>query len=136
MNELQSWKDNNVFEVVSASGQDVMGTRWVLTMKKDASGKQVPKARLVVKGFCETLDTFEEDSPVVSREAMKMCLALAAMLGWPVLALDVKTAFLHGKHLTREICVEPPSESGTPNGTVWRLKNQFMGCRTQLDTGI
>ena len=49
-----------------------MGSRWILTMKRDDSNnKSVPKARLV-KGFTESLDRINKESPVVSREVIKV----------------------------------------------------------------
>lgn len=63
----------------------------------------------MAKGFSqvEGLDYDEIFSPVVRFESVRTILALAALEGWVIEALDVKTAFLYGE-LDEEIYMEQP----------------------------
>ena len=108
--ELQSWSNHGVYEIVNDEGQKTMGSRWILTMKRDDSNnKSVTKARLVVKGFTESLDRIDKESLVVSREVIKVFLSVASISGWTLKSIDIKTAFLQGKPLEKEILIRPPT---------------------------
>ena len=101
--ELQSWSNHGVYEIVNDDGQKRMGSRWILTMKRDDSNiKSVPKARLVVKGFTESLDRIDKESAVVSRQVIKVFLSVASISGWTPKSIDIKTAFLQGKPLEKK----------------------------------
>ena len=51
-NELDNWKDQNVYEEVPDQGQKCITVRWVIEPKEE-SGKAYTKARLVARGFEE-----------------------------------------------------------------------------------
>ena len=53
--ELDSWKDNGVYEEVRREGQKIISTRWIVT-EKMKEGKNICKARLVERGFEEQKD--------------------------------------------------------------------------------
>ena len=51
-NEIKNLLDYDVFEEVKDTGQDTIGSRWVITSKEKPDGqKQQTKARLVARGF-------------------------------------------------------------------------------------
>ena len=103
-----------------------MGFRWILTMKRDNSNnKSVPKARLVVKGFAEFLDRIDKESPVVSRENIKVFLSVASISGWTPKSIDIKAAFLQVKQLESEIFIRPPT--GNVRGKLWKLLKPVYG---------
>ena len=52
LNELKKWKTNNVYEEIPYNNQKLIHVKWVCTMK-ETNDQQIPKARLVVKGFKE-----------------------------------------------------------------------------------
>ena len=52
LEELNNWKSNKVYEEIPKTNQKLLHCRWVCTMKQ-IDQNQVPKARLVVKGFEE-----------------------------------------------------------------------------------
>ena len=55
-NEIKNLMDYNTFEEVKDDGQDTIGSRWVITQKEKHDGqKQACKARLVARGFQESL---------------------------------------------------------------------------------
>ena len=124
--EMQSWSNHGVYEIVNDEGQKTMGSRWILTMERDDSNNNsVPKARLVVKGITESLDRIDKESPVVSREVIKVFLSVASISGWTTKSIDIKTAFLQGKPLEREIFI--PSPTGNVKGKLWKLLKPVYG---------
>ena len=110
-----------VYVEVEDQGQACIGTRWVLTYK----GASV-KARLVAKGFQEK-EKVPSDSPTVAKTARRALMAIAASKDWTITTTDIKSAFLQGKDLEREIYVKPPKEARAARGIVWRLKKTLYG---------
>ena len=104
--ELESLRKRYVFELTELPhGRKAIKNRWVFDVKTDSR----KKARLVAKGFSqvEGIDYDEVFSPVVRFETVHIIFALAALNGWHISGLDVKTAFLYGK-LDEEIYMEQP----------------------------
>jgi hypothetical protein len=68
------------------------------------------KARLVAKGYEQTfgIDYDETFSPVIKWSTLCLIIALASCFGWPLIHLDVVTAFLNGK-LVEVIYMYQPS---------------------------
>ena len=123
-NELDKLAQFNTYEEVAEQGQRTLSTRWVITSKE---GK--PKARLVVRGFEEKDLEIPRDSPTVGKGAMRIFLSIAGLEQWTVKTTDIKSAFLQGKELDREIFVKPPKESGTPKPKIWKLKHGLYGLK-------
>ena len=119
--ELENFDRYEAFEEVQDEGQEVLGTRFVLTEKPDNS----IKARFVVKGFQENFDD-ASDSPTSSRETIKVFLAIAANKGWIVESSDVRSAFLQSDSIDRDVFVDPPQER-KKHGIIWRLKKPCYG---------
>ena len=127
--ELDSWLDLGVYEPVSDCGQKTIDTRWVLTLKKLADGSEVPKARLVARGFLEkNIAKHDKESPVVTREVIRIFLSIAEFFNWEIVILDVKTAFLQSDKLNRDVFIRPPLESEQQN-VLWRLKKPVYGLK-------
>ena len=69
--ELNSWKQNDVYEEVDYRNQKLISTRWVLS-EKMKDGQIITKAKLVARGFEEQKnDVSTNDSPACSREYYK-----------------------------------------------------------------
>ena len=120
--ELKSWTANHVYERVPDRGQTTIATRWILTRKSD--GKL--KARLVAKGFQENPDSLITDSPTCGKDTFRLMMTLlASRKSWNSEVLDVKTAFLQGQPLERQVFVVPPPESGETG--LWQLKKSVYG---------
>ena len=67
------------------------------------------KARLVAQGFCqkEGIDYEETFAPVARLEAIRILLAFAALKGFKLFQMDVKSAFLNG-FIEEEVYVRQP----------------------------
>lgn len=124
--ELDSWKRNNVYEEVEDRGQKCISTRWICTLKEVNEGI-IPKARLVARGFEELdKDNIPKDSPTCSTEALRLVLSVFAIKHWKPHSIDIKTAFLQGSELTRDLYLRPPKEVNAKS-YVWRLRKCVYG---------
>ena len=122
--EFNSWKKNNVFEEVPFSGQKCVSVRWVYS-EKFIDGKSVLKARLVARGF-EEIDNFQNDSPTCSKECIRLLLTLLLANNWNCNSIDVKSAFLQGKDIERDVYINPPVEFRNEH-SVWKLHKCVYG---------
>jgi len=121
--ELEKLREFDTYEEVEDCGQKALSTRWVVT-EKDG---QV-RARLVVRGFEEEYE-LQRDSPTVGKGAMKVFLGIASSKEWVVKTTDIKSAFLQGKTLDRDIYLKPPKESRTSENVIWKLKHCLYGLK-------
>ena len=78
-------------------GQERINGRWVCT-KKTANGKEVPKARYVIKGFQEHSE-IRADSPTGSKESLRLLLSIISSHQWTLSSIDTRAAFLQGKDI-------------------------------------
>ncbi|GJU84185.1 putative ribonuclease H-like domain-containing protein [Tanacetum coccineum] len=67
------------------------------------------KARLVAQGFRqeEGIDYDEVFAPVANIKAIRLFLAFASFMGFPIYQMDVKSAFLYGT-IEKEVYVHQP----------------------------
>lgn len=98
--ELAAMDDMSVWRVVDPpTGVKTLGLRWVYTYKQlDALGMPIKfKARLVAQGFTqrEGIDYQETFAPTATFASLRMLLALASRMRWPVHSFDVTSAYLH-----------------------------------------
>jgi len=121
--ELSSWKSQKVYKEVENAGQSIMSLRWVVT-PKIIDGQPSVKARLVARGF-EELQDFRTDSPTCSKEGLRLVLIVLVSQSWTLHSLDVKTAFLQGESINRDLYVKPPKEANTKK--LWKLEKTVYG---------
>ena len=121
LEEIQKLKDFNTYEVVEDVGQKRVSTRWVITEK--SSGEK--RARLVARGF-EEETSIQSDSPTVTKTVIKLFMALCVSFQWIIKSTDIKSAFLQGKDMDRELYVQPPAGFETP-GKLWKLRKCLYG---------
>ena len=122
--ELDSWKQNNVFTEIEDAGQKCISTRWVCSLKNTPNGA-IPKARLVARGFEEPNDDIQKYSPTCAHESLRLIMALTAQYQWSLHSMDIKTAFLQGQPMDREVYIRPPKES--LSNKIWRLNKCVYG---------
>ena len=123
--ELNKWKEFGAYEPVKYDGQDLLSGRWITTNKAVGS-VIVKKARYVIKGFLEE-SSFQSDSPTGSKESFRLILSILASKGWGIHSIDVKSAFLQGKRMDRDIFIKPPREAKEEFDNVWRLNKSIYG---------
>jgi hypothetical protein len=85
------------------------------------------KARLVARGFEEYAENIQSDSPTIGKSAMRLLLVVAGAVGWLVKTTDIKSAFLQGREIQREIFIKPPKEENLPSNKVWKLRRCLYG---------
>ena len=123
-NELNKLALFDTYQEVTDCGQKPLSTRWVVTNKDGNT-----KARLVVRGFEEKDLEIPRDSPTVGKGAMRLFLSTAAIEEWTVKTTDVRSAFLQGKELDRDVYIRPPKESKAPKHVIWKLKHGLYGLK-------
>ena len=95
--ELEKLKNFQTYEEVDDLGQNWVSTTWVLWQKGDEV-----RARLVARGYEEEGDV-RKDSPTTGKSTMRLFLTITASKGWIVKATDIKSTFLQGKVLDRDV---------------------------------
>nr|GFB58509.1 putative ribonuclease H-like domain-containing protein [Tanacetum cinerariifolium] len=110
--ELLQFKMQKVWILVDLpSKKRAIGTKWVYRNKKDERGIVIRnKARLVTQGHTleEGIDYEEVFAPVARIEAIRLFLAYASFMGFPVYQMDVKSAFLYGTIEEEVYVCQPP----------------------------
>ena len=102
--ELQILRHFNTYEEVNDCSQNTLSTRWVITNKDEQT-----KARLVVRGFEEEF-TMLRDSPMVYKGTMRIFLTISSINNWTVKSTDIKSAFLQGREIRRDVYIKPKRE--------------------------
>lgn len=126
IDELNKWIEFDVYEELPDTGQKCISTRWICTVKGTSTG-DICKARLVARGFEDTdKNNVEKDSPTCAKESLRLVLAIIAQYNWKPKSMDIKTAFLQGQELSRDIYLKPPKEANVV-GVVWHLKKCVYG---------
>ena len=95
--ELSRLKQFDVYEEVPGEGRSCISTRWVIVQK----GEKI-KARLVARGFEEDLAS-AVDSPTIGKPCVRMILSIAATNKWRIRSTDIKSAFLQGQVIMRDV---------------------------------
>nr|GEY11213.1 hypothetical protein [Tanacetum cinerariifolium] len=92
-------------------GKRAIGTKWVYRNKKDEKGIVIRnKARLIAQGHTqkEGIDYEEVFAQVARIEAIRLFLAYASFMGFPVYQMDVKSVFLYGAIEEEVYVCQPP----------------------------
>ena len=116
LEELKKWRAHNVYERVKYSGQECISVRWVNKAKIIEGVRQV-KSRLVARGFEENKN-IKTGSHTCAKESLRLSLALIASQKWKLRSIDIKSAFLQGKKIKRDVYLVPPVEAGEEDDVV------------------
>ena len=119
--ELEKLKEFETYDVVPDEGQYRISCRWVLWYKGDEV-----RARLTARGF-EEKEKVASDSPTIDKCNVRIVLTICQSKGWVLETSDVKSAFLQGHELDREVHIQPPKEASVSKGQLWKLKVALYG---------
>ncbi|CAI7887778.1 unnamed protein product [Closterium sp. NIES-53] len=130
--EFQSHMENETWTLTNLPpGRKALDCTWVLRVKTDAEGRlERRKTGLVIKGFQqrEGVDFQEVFVPVAKAPTLRLLLAAAAVCGWKVEQMDVKTAFLYGV-VDEKIYMKQPEGYDDGSGRVCRLNKAIYGLK-------
>ncbi|CAI7737490.1 unnamed protein product [Closterium sp. NIES-53] len=130
--EFQSHMENETLTLTNLPPRrKALDCTWVLCVKTDAEGRlERRKTRLVIKGFQkrEGIDFQEVFAPVAKAPMLRLLLAAAAVCGWKVEQMDVKTAFLYGV-VDEEIYMKQPEGYDDGSGRVRKLNKAIYGLK-------
>ena len=125
--EIANLIEHKVFVEHDDVGQEYIDTRWIIT-EKIVDRQPVIKARLVAKGFQECLErgpTIRTDSPTGVKENLRLLLAISATNQWELRSIDIKSAYLQGNKIEREVYIKPPTE--IVQNKLWKLNKAIYG---------
>ena len=131
--ELEKFKSFNAYKEVHNDGQYCIPVKWVVTEQKLDGKNQPYKARLCIRGDKELgkEEGIRADSPTASKDSLNIALSIAANEGFRIKCGDIKSAYLQGAKLDREVFVTPPPQANC-KGKLWQL---LQGAYGILDGG-
>ena len=133
--EMTALIDNDTFELVPCpTDRQIVGAKWVYTIKTDQNENETYKARYVAKGYSQipNIDYQETFAPTARMSTIRTILQHAVQDNLIIHQMDVKTAYLNAP-IDREIYIEQPEgfrKSGK-NGEalVCKLKKSLYGLK-------
>ena len=132
--EMENLRAHGTYELVEKPpGAHIIGSMLVFRRKRDAEGKVTQhKVRVVAQGFAQLpgLEFDQTFAPVAKPSSLKLMMTLAARFGWPMIQLDVKSAYLNGD-LDEVIYMRQPPGTAAPgeDHLVCRLKKSLYGLK-------
>jgi hypothetical protein len=134
--EIESITSLKVFKLVprdTASGRTIMDGKMVFKLKRDENGKPIRwKARFVVKGYSAIygIDYNDTTAPTMRMETFRIVAHIAAVHGWELHQVDIKTAFLRGVlEPGEEVYMKQPKgfETKGKEDHIWELVKGLYG---------
>ena len=133
--EMDSLTNYSVFAVIDLDevppGEVLLDSTWIYALKPTKDNELMKKARLCVRGDTEQGDfTIEEIfAGVIRSENVKLFLAIICSKRWPLVVIDVKTAFLNAT-LDKPIYLKIPRGAPFDRGKkCWKLLKALYGLR-------
>ncbi|GAB1609461.1 hypothetical protein Ahia01_001231700 [Argonauta hians] len=133
--EIEALTENDTYEIVPyPKDRNVIGSRWVYTIKSNQNGEQHYKARFVAKGYSqiEGIDYYETFSPTARMSTIRIMCQIAVQNNLDIHQMDVKAAYLNAP-IHHDIYVEPPKGFILPNDKenklAWKLKKSLYGLK-------
>lgn len=137
--EMDSIEKNGAWKLVpKLSNTTIIDLKCVFKVKRDANESiSKHKARIVAKDYLKQqgVDFEEVFAPVSRIKTVRVLISLAALKGWELHHLDVKSKFLHGE-LQEDVYVHQPEgfvNLGKEN-LVSKLKKVFYGLKQAPQT--
>ena len=133
--EIIALRENDTFELVPPpEDRNIVGGRWVYTVKTGPKKAETFKARYVAKGYSQVSgsDYHETFSPTARMSSIRVLLQHAVQNDMLVHQMDVKTAYLNAP-IDCEIFMEQPKgyEKAGKNGErlVYKLRKSLYGLK-------
>nr|VWO95503.1 Uncharacterized protein [Ganoderma boninense] len=132
--EMENLKAHGTYELVEKpTSAHVIGCKLVFHRKRNAEGAVTQrKVRVVAQGFAQIpgLDFDQTFAPVAKPSSLRLMIALAARHGWPMIQLDVKSAYLNGDLDEVIYMRQPPGTAARgEEHLVCRLKKSLYGLK-------
>lgn len=131
--EMEQLMKQYVFTMVERKpGLKLVGTKWVYDLKLGPKGELLRyKARLVAKGYSQVqgLHYQETFAPVVSKEALRLLIALGAKRDWEIEQVDISCAFLHGRLEEPIYCEIPEGFEGDRKTHIFKIERSLYGLK-------
>ena len=108
--EKKALIDNETFELVPhPKDRQIVGAKWVYTVKTNQNGEETYKARFATKGYSQVQDInyAETFAPTARMSSAHTLLQRTLQNDMIIHQIDVKTAYLNAP-IDREIYIEQP----------------------------
>ena len=125
--EIDGLVENSVYDVVDRNtvlaNANIMGGRFVLTIKNLHTPDELQKAHFVAQGHTDReKHLLIHPTTALRHRSVRILLSLAALLDYPVWMQDISQAYLQSRDkLSRTVYIRPPPEFNLPNGKLLRL---------------
>ena len=133
--EIHSLESNDTYELTALPhNREVVGGKWVYTIKSGPNSEQTYKARFVAKGYSQIpgVDYHETFAPTARMSSIRVLIQHAAQNNMVVHQMDVKAAYLNAP-IDCDIYVEQPKgyEKVGKNGEklVCKLNKSLYGLK-------
>jgi len=133
--EMKSLTENETFVVTELpESKNVIGGKWVYTIKTDVGGNVKYKARYVAKGFSqkESVDYGETFAPTARMTSIRMLMQAAVDQDLHIHHIDVKTAHLNAP-IDCELYVDQPEghvvNDESDRKLVWKCNKSLYGLK-------
>ena len=80
----------------------------------------------MARGY-EELEPIQKDSSTASRDGFRTFLFIVSNHQWQVKTPDIKSAFLQGQPLERDVYIDPPKKAKVKEGSIWHLNTCLYG---------
>ena len=133
--EMDSLNENQTFTLTTLpEGRQLVGGRWVYTIKENSDGSKSYKARYVAKGYSQIkgVDYEETFAPTTNFTSVRALMQMAAQYDLILHQMDVKTAYLNAP-IDCEIYMEQAEGFKVPSeydkGLVYKLNKSLYGLK-------
>jgi Reverse transcriptase (RNA-dependent DNA polymerase) len=131
--EIQGLIDRGTWKVVTqdsvSNDANILGGRFVLSIKDEGTENEVWKARIVVQGYLDHLKTSLVHDTATSRQhSSRLLVGLAASFGFRLFSTDVTQAYLQSsENILKDVYVKPTKEFVLEPGKILKLRRPLYG---------
>lgn len=135
--EVQGLVKRNIWRIVEQGSvpknANVMGGRFILTLKNYGTPEECAKVRYVAQGFRDRDKPYMvHDTSTLRISSIRLILSIAAVMQFRCFSHDVTQAYLQSKsHLTREVYIRPKERDkeilGVKDGELFKLIRPLYG---------